>query len=174
MFSQALERAKQHSTSAGEVTEGKASRDFNLSDEDYHNYGWVRDNNVISAGHWKTFTTNFADAVARDYYFDKTPDGEFMIEAYNCYDPLSEADVILFAKGTIESPVVTRIIKIKSTISYTIEEARRDIYAFERRGLQSKVGEFLDIYTPSDSGRVSNEREDSYQNARDNNEPRVK
>lgn len=154
---------------------GNASRESGqYSQEDYSNYGWVRENNVISAGHWKTFTTNFADAVARDYYFNKTPDGEFMIEAYNYYDPLSEADVIVFAKGTIESPIVTRIVKINSTIFETVEEIRRDIYAFERRGLQSKTGKLLNIYTRVNSRRLSDGRGNGYPNARNNNELGVK
>lgn len=166
--------SKENANGERGLTEGKASRELDfsteeMSDEDYRNFGWVRDNDVISAGYWKTFTTNFADAVKKDYKFNKTPAGEFMIEAYNYYDPMSTADVIVFAKGTIESPVVTRIVKIKSNDYNLIEDTRSDIYETERAGIPSKIGNFLQIYSAVDFVGVGNRRGDSYQNAQHNN-----
>ena len=38
------------------------------------------------------------------------------------------------------------IVKINSSDSFEIEEIRRDIYAFERRGIQQKAGEFFRFY----------------------------
>ena len=148
--------------------EGKASRD--MSDEDYDNFGWVRDKNVISAGHWKSFTTNFADAVERNYFFNKTLTGELMIEAYNYYDTEGVADVIVFAKGTIESPIVTQIIKINLKNDQEIENARLEIYALERRGVHSKAGGVLNIYTRANTRWISNVGGSSYQNASNNNQ----
>ena len=154
--------------------EGKASADLKMSDEDYRNYGWVRDNNVISAGHWKTFTTNFADAVARDYYFNKTPDGEFMIEAYNYYDSLSEADVIVFAKGTIESPEITKIIRIKKNYGIDLDAKRSIIYEAERRRISPTTGDIFEFYYRTDyTGELRNGRNGEKGN-RDNNELGVK
>ena len=128
--------------------EGKASRD--MSDEDYKNFGWVRDKNVISAGHWKSFTTNFADAVARKYYFNKSKAGDFMIEAYNYYDPLSIADVIVFARGTIESPVITKIIRLKKNYGIDLDAKREVIYEAERRGISPEIGEIFEFYYRTD------------------------
>ena len=131
------------------------SREFDfsteeMSDEDYRNFGWVRDNDVINSGYWKTFTTNFADAVKKDYKFNKTPAGEFMIEAYNYYDPMSAADVVVFAKGTIESPIVTRIVKIKQTDQIDIDEKRSELYAAERKGIRREAGEIFVCYNQFD------------------------
>ncbi len=128
------------------------SRELDMKSDDYRNFGWVRDNNVISAGYWKTFTTNFADAVKRNYYFNKTPNGEFMIEAYNYYDPLSAADVVVFAKGTIESPIVTKIVKIDEQNETKLSEIRRDLYETARRGIQPKAGGIFRLYNQTNLG----------------------
>ena len=153
----------------GEARGRKESFSRELNTEDYNNYGWVRDNDIISAGHWKAFTTNFADAVKKNYKFSKTPQGEYMIEAYNYYDPMSVADVVVFAKGTIESPIVTKIIKINSINYDVIEDTRSDIYETERLGIPSKVGDFLQIYLAADFVGVGNKRGDGYKNAQNNN-----
>ena len=84
-----------------------------------HENGWVRDNDVISAGHWKTFTTNFAD-------------------------------VVVFAKGTIESPEVTKIIKINASKNQIIEDTIGDIYEAERKGIRREIGEVFVYYNKSD------------------------
>lgn len=151
---------------------GKASAE--MSDEDYYNYGWVRENNIISAGHWKSFTSNFADALKRNYKFDKTPDGEFMIEAYNYYDPVSAADVVVFAKGTIESPIVTRIAKINNTKYIDIDAKRSVLYETERRGVSPKTGDIFRFYYKTDfTGELKYRRTGDERN-RDNNQLGVK
>ena len=151
---------------------GKASAE--MSDEDYYNYGWVRDNNIISAGHWKSFTSNFADALKRNYKFNKTPDGEFMIEAYNYYDPMSAADVVVFAKGTVASPDITRIVKINLTNNRDIEEKRSELYAAERKRLRREVGEVFIYYNKSDFFGKRKYKRDSFESIRYNNQLGVK
>ena len=73
-----------------------------------------------------------------------------MIEAYNYYDPLSEADVIVFAKGTIENPIISKIVKINLTQSIDIEAKRSELYATERKGLRRPFGEVFTYYSKSD------------------------
>ena len=73
-----------------------------------------------------------------------------MIEVYDAYGYSGVTDVIVFATGTIESPNITKIIKINSSDSDLIEEARREVYEIERRGVQCKAGKILDIYDKAD------------------------
>lgn len=130
---------------------GKASREIGqYTKEQYEDFGWVRENNVVSAGYWKNFTENFAQAIAGKYKYPKNRQGEYMISVYNVYDDLCVADVIVFASGAIESPNVTKIIKINSSDSFIIEETRRDIYEIERRGIQQAAGGILRCYNKTD------------------------
>ena len=146
----------------------------NYTEKQYNSFGWVRANDVISAGHWKTFTTNFADAIARGYYFNKTPAGEFMIEAYNYYDSLSEADVIVFAKGTIENPIISKIVKINITQGIDIEAKRSILYEAEGRGIQPTTGDVFRFYYKTDyTGKFKHGRNGEEGN-RNNNRFNVK
>ncbi len=133
------------------LSDGKASRETRTySKEDYNNFGWVRQNNVINAGYWKAFTENFAQAVSGNQYFPKTKNGEYMIEVYDMYDLSDVADVIVFAKGTIESPNVTKIIKIDLTQDIDIEAKRSELYAAERKGIRRSFGQVFIHYNKSD------------------------
>ena len=130
---------------------GKASAEFGqYTKEQYESFGWVRANNVINAGYWRNFTENFAQAVSGNYNYPKNKDGEFMIDVYDAYDSSGVTDVIVFASGTIESPNVTKIVKIDANDSTDIEYERREILETERRGIQQKVGEFFRFYYKAD------------------------
>ena len=131
--------------------EGKASAEFGqYTKEQYESFGWVRANNVINAGYWRNFTENFAQAVSGNYSYPKNKNGEFIIDVYDAYDSSGVTDVIVFASGTIESPNVTRIVKIDSNNSTDIEYERREILETERRGIQQTVGEFFRFYYKAD------------------------
>ena len=60
----------------------KKLAELKMSPKDYRNYGWERDNDVISAGHWANFTTNFANALNNKNFDKITQDEEYMIEIY--------------------------------------------------------------------------------------------
>ena len=124
---------------------------------------------MISAGYWRNFTENFAQAVSGNYNYPKNKNGEYMIGVYDAYDSSGVTDVIVFASGTIDSPNVNKIIKINSSDSYIIEEARREIYALERRGIQQEAGRILDIYTKADILRLDIGRADGQKDAQYNN-----
>jgi hypothetical protein len=87
-----------------------------------------------------------------------------MIEAYDAYGDSGIADVIVFASGTIESPNVTKIVKIDLTDDVDIETKRRIVYEIERRGIQQKAGELFRFYNKADflgefrHQRISDER----------------
>ena len=143
--------SRKEATGPPKTQEGKASSEFgDYTKEEYENFGWVRANNILSAGYWKNFTANFADAVANKYYFPKAKNGEFMIEAYDAYDNESVADVIVFASGTVESPNITKIVKIDLVYETDIETKRRLLYEIERRGIQQEVGELFRFYYKTD------------------------
>ena len=131
--------------------EGKASRETGeYSEEDYKNYGWVRHNNVINAGYWRNFTENFAQAVSKLQKYPKTKSGEFMISVYDVYSESEVDDVIVFAKGTIESPDITKIVKFNLTDESDIYPKRRNLYEAERRGVRTEAGEIFDIHYKAD------------------------
>ncbi len=140
----------------------------NYTEEQYNNFGWVRANNIINAGYWRNFTENFAQAVSGNYNYPKNKKGDYMIDVYDAYDFSGVADIIIFASGIIESPNVSKIIKINSSDSFAIEETRRDIYALERRGIQCKAGNILNIYIKTDIIRFGIGRGNSEKNARHN------
>lgn len=146
----------------------------NYTQKEYNDFGWVRWNNVISAGRWKNFTENFAQAVTGLQIFPKSNLDEFMIEVYDAYDPMSDYDAIVFAKGTIESPIITRIIKFNSTNHTLLEETRGDIYALEKRGIRQKIGRIFNSYSSTDFPWSANGRGNNNENARYNNRLGVK
>lgn len=127
----------------------------NYTEKQYNNFGWVRANNVISAGQYKDFTSKFASAVNDQSYFAKSKSGEYMIPVSDIFDTQLEGieNVIVFAKGTIESPKITRIAEILSQDQEVIDTERREIYETERRGIQRKTSEFLRFHLAVD-GRL--------------------
>lgn len=139
--------------------EGKASRD-NLTDEQYYNFGWVRANDVISAGYWKNFTSNYAEAVNNKNFDRITPNGEYMIEVYdaNLNEDAQIIDHIVFAKGDIGNPEITRIIEIDSKNETKLSDERGYIYALERNGIRAEADDLLKIHT-SANARSASQRE---------------
>jgi hypothetical protein len=109
-----------------------------LTEEQYNNFGWVRANDVLNEGEWKDFTSKFAAALSGHTDPPKTKSGEYMIAVSDIYDPNKEGvnNRIVYAKGSIESPQVSRVLEIDLYDETRLDEQRRDIYAFEGRGIQ--------------------------------------
>lgn len=170
LYPKVLEKAKQYSTAVSEFAEGKASREFgSYSNEDYNNFGWVRQNNVINAGYWRNFTENFAQAVENLQKYPQTKYGEFMISVYDVYGTSEVADVVVFAKGTIESPIISKIVKIDFTQEIDIEAKRSELYATERKGIRQTSGEVFIYYSKSDFvGKRKYERNSTESNGNNN------
>ena len=122
----------------------------NYTEEQYNSFGWVRANNVISAGYWRNFTQNFAKAVTGLSYYPKNAQGEYMIEVYDIHDSFGVTDVIVFASGTIENPKVTKIVKLNLTNDVDLETKRSELYEVERRGIQQEAGELFRFYYKAD------------------------
>ena len=72
-----------------------------------------------------------------------------MIPVSDIYDYSSEGveNVIVYASGTIDKPIITKVLRIDIyEESKTLDRIRRDIYAFGRRGVFPAVGEFVEFY----------------------------
>ena len=142
LFDNVLERAKQ-------IGEGKASRE--MSPEDYNNFGWVRDNNIISAGYWKNFTENFAQAVTGLQEYPQSNSGEFMIAVYDVYDTNPITNVVVFAQGSIDSPIINRVAKVNFDDDiYYVNAKMEELYATEYEGVPSKAEGIFTFYNRTD------------------------
>ncbi|MBE6691094.1 MAG: hypothetical protein E7590_07440, partial [Ruminococcaceae bacterium] len=127
----------------------------NLTEEQYNNFGWVRANDVLNSGEWKDFTSKFADAVTKQTNPPKTKGGEYMIAVSDIDDALHYGtdNIIVYAKGSIESPQVSRILKIDLDNETDLDRERRKIYVTARRGLQPTSGGVFRFYASTDFGR---------------------
>ena len=151
----------------------KESRDSNVdnyTEEDYNNYGWVRANDVLTAGQMKNFEARFAKVKSKQLKTYKSKQGEYMIPVSDIYDYESEGieNVIVYAKGEIDSPIVTRILEIDLDNETDLDRKRREIYAFERRGIQQTAGQLYRFHYPTDVGYQQYEQRKGAQTNRDN------
>ncbi len=123
----------------------------NYTEKQYNDFGWARANGVLSAGQNKDYTSKFADAVNGRGKFQKTKNGEFMIPVSNVGTAFEGVNnTIVYAKGTIDNPIITRVLHIDAHDETTLSEIRSNIYAFERNGIRQKAGGIFTLYTPSD------------------------
>lgn len=122
------------------------------TEQEYDAFGWVRANNVINSGQYKDFTTKFAEATNGSKAFVKTKQGEFMIPVSDIYNKVFEGvnNTIVYAKGTIEQPIITRVLQILEFEETRLDKIRRDIYVIERRGIQQKAGNIFRYYNRTD------------------------
>ncbi len=126
----------------------------NYTEKQYNSFGWARANEVLNAGQAKDFEAKFAQALQGSKAFPKTKGGDYMVAVSDIYDPTLEGvnNVIVYAKGTMEMPVIARVIKIDLYNETDLDTKRRNIYAFERRGLQPQAGGIYHLYFATDYG----------------------
>ena len=126
----------------------------NYTEKEYNDYGWARANDVLSAGQNADYRTKFAQALHNPKSFPKTKQSEYMIAVSDIYDQTTEGinNAIVFAKGTIENPVITRVLEIYEYEETKLDEIRRDLYEVERRGIQQQTGGVFKRYNRSDFG----------------------
>ncbi|MBQ2718568.1 MAG: hypothetical protein IJF73_00705 [Clostridia bacterium] len=124
------------------------------TEEEYNNYGWARGNDILTEGENEHYRSQFAAADTQDYKYRMTPRGELMIPVRDARDPFF-GDIerkIVFAKGTIDDPVITRVLVFDLYDAEEISEKRSEIYALERAGLRQKTCGVFTIYTAADVG----------------------
>ena len=124
------------------------------SEEQYNNFGWIRGNDVLTAGEWKDFEHKFSQAVKEQSWYPQTAKDEYMIAVSDIYDSHKNGvnNIIVYAKGTIDSPRISRVLKIELHKETELDVQRRDIYALEGRGIQQKAGGIFRCYAATDIG----------------------
>ncbi len=100
------------------------------SEEQYNNFGWVRHNNVLSAAEYSTLLSRYADYKHNKDNYPTTRFGEAVIFSFDY------PNILMYVKGTIENPQITKILIIDSAIPSTIQcDIQREILSNERQGL---------------------------------------
>ena len=120
------------------------------TEEQYNNFGWVRDNDILSKESMAEFTSKFADAKKRRHVYPKNKRGEFMIAIEG--EVKGVDNIIVFASGEIESPKISKVVSIFEYDGTELDKVRRIIYGAERRGVQPKAGNVCNIYFSTDFG----------------------
>ena len=135
--------------SADEDTVQEQSRDYlkDYTEEEYNNYGWARENEVLSAKESERLRSLFADAVSKQANPPRTKSGEYMIAIGEDVD-----NKIAYMRGEIDAPVITRILEIEEYNETRLDEIRRRVYATERTGIQRQTGGLFTLHTSTDSG----------------------
>ncbi len=137
----------------------------NYTEEQYNNFGWVRANDVLNKGEWEDFTSKFADAVSENIYAPQTKNGEYMIAVSDIYDALHYGtdNIIVYAKGSIESPNVSRVLEIAFNNTRDLDKRRRRVYDAGRRGIQPQAGGIFRLHNATDYGNRFYKRGESTQ-----------
>ena len=118
------------------------------------------------------FDTKFSQARNGYKTFRKTKSGELMIPVSDVDAPIFDGinNVIVYAKGTMETPIITRVLVIDEYDETTLSEKRSHVYAIERQGFRQKTGGIFKIYTRFDFGNYATLKRNIKQNARYNNQ----
>ncbi len=152
--------------------DGSGHGTVTYSEEQYSNFGWVRENDVLTSGAWRDFESKFAAALHGQATPPKTSRGEFMIAVSDIHDPQLEGinNAIVYVTGTIENPRVSRVLKIDLDNETQLDEQRRKIYALERRGIQQSTRGIFYIHTAADFRDYGIEQGKSTRGGRHNDE----
>ena len=109
------------------------TRHYDYTKEQYEAYGWVRANDVLSTDQYRDFVSKFADVVSKGYAVEESLSGEYMIPISGLNEDVFGIDnTIVFARGTIERPEITRIIKIALDEETLIIPIREYIIEYEK------------------------------------------
>ena len=79
------------------------------TEEQYNNFGWVREEGVLSAGQMKDFERKFASAKTGQGWFPKAQSGEYMIAVSDIYGEAEGVEnTIVYASGEMEAPKISK------------------------------------------------------------------
>ena len=96
----------------------------------YNNFGWVRYNDVLSAKEYSALLSRYADYKHNKDHYPTTRFGEAVIYSFDY------PNILMYVKGAIESPQITKILKIDSSIPDTIQtDIQKEISSNERNNL---------------------------------------
>ncbi len=157
----------------GKINTYDKSGSGEYTEQEYKDFGWARANNILNEGQNTDYRSKFAMAKSGHAKFPKTKNGEYIIPVSNIYDSYEEGinNVLVFAKGKIDKPIITSIIEIYEYEETEIDKIRRTIYELERRGIQQTTGGVIRRYY-ADSFEVKH-YEEYIQSSRSNNDNRI-
>ncbi|MBQ2934440.1 MAG: DNA/RNA non-specific endonuclease [Clostridia bacterium] len=95
------------------------------SEEQYNNFGWVRYNEVLTAQEYSTLLSRYADYKHNENQYPTTRFGEAVIHSSEC------PDVLMYVKGKIGNPQITRIIRINKKDPTEFSIIREEILSNE-------------------------------------------
>lgn len=150
----------------GEVLNSRTEETY--TEQEYQDYGWARANNILNEAQNEDYRSKFADAVANKYYFPKTKNGEWIIPVKDSSNPAFEdlENVLVFAKGKIDKPIITSIIEIYEYDETVLADIREVIFENEKRGIRSEISWAIRRYYAEDF-KYSEQRR-VYKNDRNN------
>ena len=96
------------------------------TEKQYNNFGWVRANDVLTAAEYDTLLSRYADYKHNKDSYPVTRFGETVVHSFD-YN-----DVLVYVKGSIKSPEITKVIKINAD-DYTASKVKEWILQNEYR-----------------------------------------
>ena len=141
------------------------------TEKEYNSFGWVRANEVLSADEYYNFTTEFSKAkTSKEYDAYKSDLDEYMISVGAMHgDKEGVKNRIVFAKGTIANPEITRIIEIDADNETFLSDKRSEIYALERQSIRTKTFGIFKVNTRADFRNYADFYRSISKNERHNN-----
>lgn len=142
------------------------------TEQEYQAFGWARENDILTSGQNADYRSKFAMAESGQAKFQKSKNGEYIIPVSDIYDSTFEGvnNVLVYAKGTIDNPVITSVIQVFEYDETVLADIRRYIYGLERRGISTKSGQVIQRYYAFDF--ADGYKSKNIENSRDNNDNR--
>ena len=137
----------------------------NYSQKEYNDFGWARANDVLSATENADLRSKFAAAISKQTKPPKTKAGEYMISVGDTVE-----NKIAYMKGTIDNPIITRIVEIDEYNETQLAERRKVLYETERRGIEQKTRGVYRRYDLSNFGSSISSKRTLESKSRYNNE----
>ena len=109
------------------------------TEEQYNNFGWITDNNLVSANERETLFSRYADYKHNGDKYPSTRFGEAVIHSTEC------PDVIAYIKGSIGNPEITKIVRIQAS-NETISEIKEDVLHNEYRQIPFPYQNVIDCF----------------------------
>ncbi len=129
----AAQKAWEQKTEDNKKATSEGGESYSLSldvdrytEKQYNAFGWVRYNDVLSSGEYETLLSRYADYKHNKDYYPTTRFGEAVIHSSEY------PDVIMYVKGPIKSPQITKVIKFNTDNDWILSELREELLTNER------------------------------------------
>ncbi len=112
----------------------------NYTEEQYNNFGWITNNNLVSAQERETLFSRYADYKHNRDKYPTTRFGEAVIHSTEC------PDVIMYVKGEIGEPNITKVVRINADVMQVKEvllRYERERYSQPFKLIENYFGEWI-------------------------------